>query len=180
MLTISISPACYISYIDNRFRLSSTFALGCLLLLHSHSLQADEHIRIAEFRVIDQQYLTIAREKINNRCRDSFGTFFRTNKKHDLPLLQRLLDEKRVTAEELDLLQAMGIILGDILSREYPLDWVRYIDQYGSSRALKLRHQEHYLFPITAISRRASVGASVDITAIYQKLRNPVVTAYNR
>lgn len=141
---------------------------------------AEEPYRIAEFREIDREYLKIARDQANERCASRFGTRFRGNKQHDLPLLQRLLDEKHVTSNELALLQGMGVILGEVLRSEYPLDWVRYIDNEGASRALQLRHTEHFIFPITAISRRASVDAAVDIAAIYQAMRSPVAVAYER
>ncbi len=142
--------------------------------------RAEEPYRIAGFREIDRQYLDIARESINSRARDRLGTAFRADKTHDLPLLQRLLNEKLVRADEIELLQAMGVVLGDALRSEYPLDWVRYIDKEGSSRALVLRHEQVFVFPITAISRRASVGAEVDVEAIYQRMRAPVASAYER
>ena len=145
----------------------------------THSL-AEESYRLAEFRVIDRQYLEIAREKINDRARLGTGSAFKGNKAQDLPLLQRLLDEKLVKEDETEHLQAMGVILGDTLRSEYPLDWVRYIDRQGASRALQLRHNQHFVFPITAISRRASVGAEVNVEAIYRKMREPIALAYER
>jgi len=161
-------------------RISCNTLIVLTLLLGTTGTSAEEPYRIAEFREIDREYLRVARERINQRCSNSFGTRFRGDKHHDLPLLQRLLDERRVTREELALLQGMGVILGDILRKEYPLDWVRYIDAEGSSRALQLRHQQHFIFPITAISRRAAVDAPVDVKTIYQNMRDPVTAAYER
>ena len=150
------------------------------LLLNPVLTLAEPPYRISEFREIDREYLRIARARANERCRSSFGTQFRGERNHDLPLLQRMLDEKYVKPDELALLQGMGVILGDVLRQEYPLDWIRYIDSSGSSRALQLRHSEHFIFPITAISRRASNGAPVDVTAIFQNMLDPLVAAYER
>lgn len=161
-------------------RISCFALLAFMLLPGAKGSWEEEPYRIAEFREIDREYLRIARERINQRCSMSFGTTFRGDKNHDLPLLQRLLDERRVARDELELLQGMGVILGDILRGEYPLDWIRYIDEEGSSRALQLRHQQHFIFPITAISRRAAVDAPVNVRAIYQNMRDPVTAAYER
>jgi len=154
--------------------------VSLLLLLSTTAATAEPVYRLAEFREIDREYLRIARNRLNERISETTGTRFRGDKYHDLPLLQRLLDENYVKPDEPALLQAMGIILGEVLRSEYPLDWIRYIDNEGASRALQLRHQEHFVFPITAISRRASVNAAVDIDAIYQNMREPLAVAYER
>ena len=84
-------------------------------------------------------------------------------------MLQRLLDSKLVVAKDRRLLQDMGIVLGDLLLQQFNLRWVMYVDKYGPSRALQLKHSQNFIFPITMISRRAEVGVAVDISALYDQ-----------
>ncbi|MBR9805001.1 DUF3806 domain-containing protein [bacterium] len=98
-----------------------------------------------------------------------FGSSLHQDKNHDLRLLQRLWDDKIVTADNAQTLQDMGIVLGDLFAKELDMHWVLYTDAKGRSRALQLRHTEHFLFPITMISRRAIAGAEVNVKAIYNK-----------
>ena len=84
-------------------------------------------------------------------------------------MLQSLLDQRIVKSDQVLLLQAMGVVMGDLLSEELKMPWVIYEDKLGRSRALRLGVSDHYLFPITMISRRAEVGAPVDVRAIYDK-----------
>lgn len=85
----------------------------------------------------------------------------------DLDLLQTLLDRQVVRAGDELNLQAMGIVLGDLLAGEYRLDWIIYKDDRGRSRALRIGRDNQVLFPSTMISRRIKAGADVDIRAIY-------------
>ena len=66
-------------------------------------------------------------------------------------------------------LQAMGIVLGDILGAELGMDWVIYEDRRGRSRALRLGDTSNYLFPATMISRRREAGNDETVAAIYAR-----------
>ena len=83
--------------------------------------------------------------------------------------MQRLLDEQVVKPEQVQTLQAMGVILGDALKEEQGLNWIVYIDKYGRSKALNIPGQRDVVFPITMISRRYQTGAQVNIENVYQK-----------
>lgn len=141
---------------------------------------AEQDYRIDSFRQIDHEYIEQAKQRINDRARRSLGSSFRGQAEYDIPLLQRMLDEKIVAADELELLQAMGVVLGEVFRSRYPIDWIRYSDIDGTSRALQLRHEAHFIFPITMISRRASVGAAVDVQAIYERALSALTKAYER
>jgi hypothetical protein len=86
----------------------------------------------------------------------------------DIESLQAILDRQLVKADDEPGLQALGIVLGNILSREYDLQWVIYSDSKGRSRALQVREAQ-CLFPATMIARRARAGLAVDVRAIYDK-----------
>tara|TARA_B110000967_G_C18822441_1_gene529458 strand:+ start:831 stop:1382 length:552 start_codon:yes stop_codon:yes gene_type:complete len=124
---------------------------------------------IRPFSEGDEKYLQQGRDRINQLTRRHFGSSLQQQRAHDIALLQRLLDSKRVVAKDRRLLQDMGIVLGDLLLQQFNLRWVIYADKYGPSRALQLKHSENFLFPITMISRRAEVGVTVDISELYDQ-----------
>ena len=99
----------------------------------------------------------------------SLGRRFNGNKNSDLQILQLLLDRRLVTPEQTRELQAMGVIMGDLLAADLDMHWVIYEDRQGRSRALRYRETEEYLFPITMISRRQEADNHTPVAAIYQK-----------
>ena len=118
---------------------------------------------------IDRDFMEEQRESIDRLARDHLGRQVHGDKENDLTVLQSLLDQRIVKSDQVLLLQAMGVVMGDLLSEELKMPWVIYEDKLGRSRALRLGVSDHYLFPITMISRRAEVGAPVDVRAIYDK-----------
>jgi hypothetical protein len=150
---------------------ASLLILASLLLSVSaqgfNDKTADSPI-LRPFGQADEKYLQQGRDRINQLSRRHFGSALHQQREHDITLLQRLLDSRLVTAKDRRLLQDMGIVLGDLLIQQFNLRWVVYVDKYGPSRALQLKHSENYLFPITMISRRAEVGVTVDIAELYE------------
>jgi hypothetical protein len=63
----------------------------------------------------------------------------------------------------------MGVVMGDLLSRELDMPWVIYEDELGRSRALRVGETDYLLFPVTMISRRYEADARVDVQAIYDR-----------
>ena len=155
----------------------STFFYPTLLLADN----ADEkNWRTMPFNQSDQNYLALSRQRLTQKTQTFFGTQFHGTRAHDIPLLQRLLDEKKITTDQRQLLQDMGVILADILLREFNVKWVAYHDRHGRSRALQLKHSDYFFFPITMISRRAETGLAVDIDALYQQVAQKIAGHYQR
>lgn len=150
-----------------KFRL--IHAVTTLALLSFGLCSLAQEWRKEELSVVDNAFMSKQKESINNLTRRHFGRQLTGKKSNDFPLLQRLLDEQRVKPQEVQILQAMGVIFGDILRTEKSLRWIIYIDKYGRSRALNIPNQRDVIFPITMISRRVEVGAKVDINELYQK-----------
>jgi len=150
------------------------------LLGNSHVIAAQTGLvetRSETFRDADWRYIELALNTINQLTQINYGSSLQQTPKHDLPLLQRLLDDRVVRSTDRATLQAMGIAMGEVLRQQAELEWRRYIDEQGISRALALKHSDYTLFPITMISRRASVGLSVDVSGLYQKALDSI-TAY--
>ena len=125
--------------------------------------------RISELSYLDNQYMAQQRALLADLVATNFGARFSGAKDHDLQLLQSLLDRGIVQPDQSRELQAMGIIMGDLLAAELDMHWVVYEDRLGRSRALRYQQSNEYLFPVTMISRRREADNHSPVTAIYQK-----------
>jgi hypothetical protein len=142
--------------------------LGAIMLLLSTTALADE-ARISDLSYLDRQYMSQQRELLGELAALELGRRFNGTKSNDLEVLQLLLDRRLVRPGQTRELQAMGVVMGDLLAAELDMHWVVYEDRLGRSRALRYRQSDEYLFPITMISRRQEVDNRTPVTAIYQK-----------
>ena len=132
--------------------------------------------RVTALEPLDHQYMDRQRQRINELILRHYGGRC-CRSELDLDYLQRLLDDRHVSAEQTLELQGMGVLMGDLLATELDLDWVVYEDSKGRSRALQLDETDNFLFPVTMISRRREAGASTDVAAIYRGVLEAVETA---
>lgn len=116
----------------------------------------------------DLQYLQNQRQRIDDLARRHLGRQLQQQAPYDLQILQDLLERRIVASGDSLLLQAMGVVLGDLYVAELGLHWVILQDKLGRSRALRWKEEPDLLFPITMISRRVEAGSRVDIAAVYQ------------
>ena len=141
-------------------------ALGFLLSLHSLAQQPPQ---ISKLSYLDNQYMDQQRASLEDLARSNVGSQFNGDKSHDLQLLQKLLDRKLIRPDQTKELQAMGVIMGDLMAEELKLHWVIYEDNIGRSRALRYKDTDNYLFPMTMISRRREAGNLSTVSDIYQR-----------
>lgn len=125
--------------------------------------------RIGELTDLDRRYLAQQREDLEELARSELGAFFTGDPANDIDVMQRLLDEGIVAADDRRRLQAMGVVLGDLLAEELDMHWVIYEDEVGRSRALRYRQSDNYLFPATMVSRRREAGDLTPVQEIYDK-----------
>lgn len=142
------------------------FALLAALLL-TPALQAQEW-RTEALSPLDQRYMETQVARIDELAMRHLNQKL-AHDKSDLKLLQELLDKGAVRNNDSETLQAMGVVMGEILKQEHGLQWGVYIDRIGRSRALEVPGTREFLFPITMISRRVEVGGTVDVAALYAK-----------
>ena len=126
-------------------------------------------VTLSELSTLDQQYMRSQRNLIEDLARRQLGAAFSGDPSRDISTLQRLLDERIVEPHQRQELQAMGIILGDLLAVRLEMKWVIYEDNLGRSRALQLNDSDNFLFPVTMISRRREVGNNTPVQAIFDK-----------
>ena len=156
----------------NNIRPHIALLLALALLLPALRVAAAGEARITELSYLDRQYMAQQRELIADLAVLELGRRFNGNPDNDLEILQLLLDRRLVRSDQTRELQAMGIIMGDLLAADLGMDWVVYEDSQGRSRALRYRQSDEYLFPVTMISRRREVGNQTPVTVIYQKARD--------
>lgn len=153
-----------------RFRAFSQAALLALsTLMFNLCAVAEQAPTISELSFLDRQYMEGQRSALDVLARAELGSQFNGTKDRDLVILQALLDRQLVRADQKKELQAMGVIMGDLLAQELHLHWVIYEDSLGRSRALRYRKTDNYLFPITMISRRREADNLSPVSDIYQR-----------
>jgi len=130
---------------------------------------AQDNVRIGQMTNTDLQYLAHQRATLDDLATRNFGHPFNGDKDNDLTLLQNLLDRRLVRPDQTRELQAMGVIMGDLLAADLGLHWVIYEDRVGRSRALRHKQSDDYLFPMTMISRRQEADNHTPVAEIYQK-----------
>ena len=140
--------------------------LACCLVPTS---VARETSRIDELSKLDLAYMEDQRALLRDIAATNLGRHFSGDRDRDLDLLQTLLDRRLVRHDQTRELQAMGVVMGDLLSSEYGLHWVVLTDKLGRSRALRYHDSDVMLFPITMISRRREVGDNTPVADIYRK-----------
>ena len=106
------------------------------LLLATGDLALAE-VEIGELSYIDKTYMQQQRERVAQLSERNLGRKLNGTRDNDLDILQQLLDRKLVTGEQTLELQALGVIMGDLLASDMGLDWVIYEDKLGRSRALR-------------------------------------------
>lgn len=155
----------------------SSFVFAALLALGALPASAQDWLRIEEPTKLDLTYMQQQRDYLTDLTERHYGRAFTGARDADLALLQRLLDDGLVTGEQTQALQAMGVVMGDLLAREFRLRWVIYEDRLGRSRALRYRETDNYLFPVTMISRRREVGNLTPVSEIYDKAATEIRAA---
>ena len=142
-----------------------------LVLLLTTGNLAFAEVEIGELSYIDKSYMQQQRERVAQLSERNLGRKLNGTRDKDLDILQKLLDRKLKSGDQTLELQALGVIMGDLLAEELGLDWVIYEDKLGRSRALRYRQTDNYLFPITMISRRREVDNTETVTEIYQRAK---------
>lgn len=117
----------------------------------------------------ERDQLDRQRERIDELSRRHLGRSL-SGTRSDLKTIQEILDARALDDRDRYRLQALGVVLGDVLVAEYGYEWIAYHDELGRNRALRHAATQHIIFPVTAISRRVEAGIDVDISEIFSQL----------
>ena len=130
---------------------------------------------VRELNVGQQFILSSERREFNKLLYRRLGIREVFGDKRDLSILQQVIDRKVLTSDQVREWQSMGIIFGDILVVEHGLHWVSYEDDLGISKALRWRHTDNYVFPVTMFSKRVQYKEQVNANKIYEKISADVM-----
>ena len=97
-----------------------------------------------------------------------------TKTKRDLPVLQRLIDEKVFNKSQTYKLQSLGVAFGDVLVSELPLRWVMVTDEYGTDPTLRFRETTFQINALTMISKRVEGDVPIDLSLLLRWTREQV------
>ena len=98
---------------------------------------------------------------------------FRQNSR-DLEVIQKLIDRKAISQNEVRAWQSLGVIFGDVMAQELDMHWVSYEDDRGVSKALRWKKTENYLFPVTMFSKRVKFKDEIDVAAMFEAFKMDV------
>ena len=90
--------------------------------------------------------------------------------KSDLKVLQNLVDRIANGRDDVRGLQSLGIVFGDVLVSEYGRSWVSYEDDVGTSKALRWKKTENYVFPVTLFSKRVQFKENINMTGVFEEI----------
>jgi Domain of unknown function (DUF3806) len=104
------------------------------------------------------------REHYDESARQQYDTL-----EGKLRLLDAILRNKWVAADETLKLQCLGVAFGDAVAQKIGLTWVALEDDYGRDPALALEGTSIHLFPLTQISKRVEQGEEVDVYDLFER-----------
>jgi len=137
-------------------------------LLATSTAYSDEKYKIEALWPLHIKAMNNQKSKVGDLLKLHTGSNLRADLT-DITNMQRLLDNYIVDKKDTEILQAMGMALGDVMAKELGMHWVIYEDKIGRSKALQYQKTQHFLFPVTMLSRRAAGNAPIDIQVIYDK-----------
>ena len=147
---------------------------GELSLPRSVSL-SEEKTQIRPLEPSDRQQMARQRELVGELARRHVGTPLSGGSLEDLRVLQDILDQRLLGADQVYELQALGVVLGDVMAEQLSLSWVVVDDELGRSRALRYRTSPNLLFPVTMISRRLQFEERFSVLELYEDAEQSVV-----
>ncbi|HEY6250058.1 MAG TPA: DUF3806 domain-containing protein [Candidatus Angelobacter sp.] len=158
-------------------RLTWSVLLGSVGLLFCQSVpKAAGEPKFSELTRQDGERLDQQRAVVAAAARQRYGTALtRTNK--DLPILQRLLDDKAFKKSQTYELQSLGVAFGDVLVSEFPLRWVMVTDEYGRDPTLRFKNTSININALTMISKRVERDKPVDVFWLLRKTREAISDA---
>ena len=162
-------------------RLTLLALLGSVGLLFSQSAQkAAPEPKFSELRREDSERLNQQRAVVAAAAKQRYGTAALTRARKDLPILQRLLDDKVFEKSQTYELQSLGVAFGDVLASEFPLRWVMITDEYGTDPTLRFKNTSIAVYALTMISKRVERDEPVDVFVLLRKTRGALSDAEKR
>lgn len=119
---------------------------------------AQDIARLDRGRMLIQGYL--ANDDARSKYRTAPGK---------LGTLRAIMKIEAIRPGRKDLLEALGIVLGDTFVQDMGFHWVVLDDGAGSRLAIRYRRRNIFLHPLTMIAERVQRGEQVDALDLYNE-----------
>ena len=149
-----------------------------LLLGQSH--EAVPEPKFSELSPQDEARLDQQRAFVAAAAKRRYGIATLSRTKKDLPVLQRLIDDKVFEKSQTYELQSLGVVFGDVLASELPLRWVMITDEYGTDPTLRFKNTSININAPTMLSKRVERDEPVDVFSLLQKNREALSDAQKK
>ncbi len=147
-------------------------AMGSLGMLFGQSdRQTAPEPKFTELTHNDRARLEEQRAVVVAAAKQRYGTIALTKTKRDLPVLQKLIDERVFKKSQTYELQSLGVAFGDVLASELPLRWVMVTDEYGTDPTLRFKETTLQINALTIISKRVERDEPVNLQRLLDKTR---------
>jgi hypothetical protein len=142
--------------------------------------EATSEPKFSELSPQDSERLNQQRAAIAAFAKRRYGTATLSKTKRDLPILQRLVDDRVFKKSQTYELQSLGVVFGDVLVSELPLRWVMITDEYGTDPTLRYKGTSININALTMISKRVERNEPVDLSRLLQQNRDALSEAVKR
>lgn len=104
-------------------------------------------------------------------AKQRYGVSGLVRTKADLPVLQRLIDERAFAKTQIYELQSLGVVLGDVMASELPLRWMMVTDGFGTDPTLRYKDTTIQVGALTMISKRIERDEKVNVSRLLEITR---------
>jgi hypothetical protein len=119
----------------------------------------------------DAERLDRQRALVAAAAKQRYGVSSLTKTSNDLPILQRLIDDRVFQKSQTYELQSLGVVFGDVLASELPLRWAIITDEYGRDPTLRYKNTNVNINALTMISKRIENGEPVKVLELLRQTR---------
>jgi hypothetical protein len=156
-------------------RLSWLALLGSVALLFGQAArEVAPEPKFSDLTREDSERLDRQRAIVAAAAKQRYGTPALTRTKKDLPILQRLLDDRAFEKSQTYELQSLGVAFGDVLASEFSLRWVMITDEYGTDPTLRFKNTSLNINARTMISKRVERNEPVDVFGLFRQTREAI------
>lgn len=144
--------------------------IGFLGVLFGQPNPTSPEPKFSELSGEDRARLEQQRAVVATAAKQQFGIIL-TKTKSDLPVLQRIIDERVFKTSQTYESQCLGVAFGDVLASELPLRWVMVADEYGTDPTLRFKETTLQINALTMISKRVERDEAVDLSELLRVTR---------
>jgi Domain of unknown function (DUF3806) len=140
---------------------------GLLFLLATSPLFAAGPTGVTELAPADLARLNRGRVLVQRYLPDEASRKLYQTVPGKLGTLRAIMKIEAVTASRRDLLEALGVVMGDTFVQDMGFRWVAVESASGRHVAIRYRRTNVFLYPLTMIAERVQRGEKTDARDLY-------------